>query len=106
MDSISIKMVTWIMFVSFLGSQGTDWFPYPDSQTGLLGPTETFFSDYGGNVASYPVNCEYLTVCNQNDKRIDSKRMHLLCEVFRFSIILKFPCALSLGANIERFFFN
>ncbi|CAH8251893.1 unnamed protein product [Arabidopsis lyrata] len=74
------------------GSQATGWFPYPDlygpeasqsetavqssfadPENGGLGPSATCFSDYGGNVVSYPVNCEDGNVSNLYDMRIDSK---------------------------------
>lgn len=102
MDSIRIILVT-VLYVSCLGSQATGWFPYPDlygpeasqSETGVqssfadpenggLGPSATCFSDYGGNVVSYPVNCEDGNVSNLDDMSIDSKCMNLLYEFFRF----------------------
>lgn len=55
-----------------------------DPGNGGLGPNATCFSDYSGNVVTYPVNCEYGTVSNLDDIRTDSKCMHLLCEVCRF----------------------
>lgn len=94
---------------SCLGSQATGWFPYRDSYgpratqneiagpssfgdpgNGGLGPNGTCFSDYGGNVVSYPVKCEPGTVSNFDETIIDSKCMQLLCEVVRFCSLKNF----------------
>jgi len=91
------------IYVSCLGSQATGWFPYrdlyglgasqseiaepssfSDPENGRLGLSATCYSDYGGNVVSFPVNCEDGTVSILDDMRIDSKCMNLLYEVFRF----------------------
>jgi len=74
------------------GSQATGWFPYrdlyglgasqseiaepssfSDPENGRLGLSATCYSDYGGNVVSFPVNCEDGTVSILDDMRIESK---------------------------------